>query len=98
MATVVPTALELPEEIQIIAAGEELPEQVTLWQDAWRRLTRNRMAVIGLVIIAIFIITALVSFGWTPYPTWKQALWPSYQTPRLLTPLGHALSGRAIFS
>ncbi len=98
MATVVPTALELPEEIQIIAAGEELPEQVTLWQDAWRRLTRNRMAVIGLVIIAIFIITALVSFVWTPYPTWKQALGPTYQTPTLLHPLGLDDYGRDILS
>src|SRR5260370_8269715 len=98
MATVVPTALELPEEIQSIAAGEERPEQVTLWQDAWRRLTRNRMAVIGLVIIAIFIITALVSFVWTPYPTWKQALGPTYQTPTLLHPLGLDDYGRDILS
>src|SRR5260370_5333411 len=86
MATVVPTALELPEEIQIIATGEDLPEQVTLWQDAWRRLTRNRMAVIGLVIITIFIVTALVSFVCTPYPTWRQALGPTYQGPSLLHP------------
>src|SRR5713101_3105257 len=81
MATVVPTALELPEELHVIGV-EELPEQVTLWQDAWRRLQRNRMAVIGLVIIAVFFVTALLSLVWTPYPTWRQALGPTYQGPR----------------
>lgn len=97
MATVVPTALEMPEELQVVA-GEELPEQVTLWQDAWRRLTRNRMAVVGLVIIATFVITALVSFVWTPYPTWRQALGPTYQGPTLLHPLGLDDFGRDILS
>jgi oligopeptide transport system permease protein len=97
MATVVPTALEMPEELQVVA-GEELPEQVTLWQDAWRRLTRNRMAVVGLVIITIFIITALVSFVWTPYPTWRQALGPTYQGPTLLHPFGLDDFGRDMLS
>src|SRR5260370_35244171 len=98
MATVVPTALELPEEIQIIAAGEELPEQVTLWQDAWRRLTRNRMAVIGLVIIGGFVLTAIVSLFWTPYAIWRQALGPTHSGPSLLHPFGLAAYGRHIFS
>jgi oligopeptide transport system permease protein len=98
MATVVPTALELPEEIQVVTAGEELPEQVTLWQDAWRRLTRNRMAVIGLFIIGMFIVTALVSFVWTPYPTWRQALGPTYQGPTLLHPFGLDDFGRDLMS
>jgi oligopeptide transport system permease protein len=98
MATVVPTALEMPEELQVVGTAEELPEQVTLWQDAWRRLTRNRMAVVGLVIIAIFILTALVSFVWTPYPTWRQALGPTYQGPTLLHPLGLDDYGRDILS
>src|SRR5260370_34804296 len=87
MATV-PTTIDMPAEIQIVQAGEELPEQVTLWQDAWRRLTRNRMAVIGLVIIGIFLSTAILSLFWTPYPTWRQALGPTYQGPTLLHPPG----------
>src|SRR5216683_610526 len=98
MATVVPTALEIPLEIQIVAAGEELPDQVTLWQDAWRRLRRNRLAVIGLVIIGIFLTTALVSFVWTPYATWRQALGPTYQGPTLLHPFGLDDYGRDILS
>ena len=97
MATVVPTALEVPEELQAIGA-EELPEQVTLWQDAWRRLTRNRMAVIGLVIIGVFVLTAIVSLFYTPYPIWKQALGTTYSGPSLLHPLGLDDYGRDILS
>jgi len=98
MATVVPTALELPDQLQVVGAAEELPEQVTLWQDAWRRLKRNRLAVIGLVIIGVFLTTALVSFVWTPYPTWRQALGPTYQGPTLIHPLGLDDYGRDILS
>src|ERR1700686_173475 len=97
MATVVPSALEAPTELQIVV-GEDLPEQVTLWQDAWRRLTRNRMAGVGLVIISVFIVPAVLSFFWTPYPTWKQALGPTYQGPTLLHPLGLDDFGRDILS
>src|SRR5713226_5006157 len=97
MATVVPTTIEVPQELHVIGV-EELPEQVTLWQDAWRRLRRNRLAVIGLVIIGIFLTTALVSFVWTPYATWRQALGPTYQGPTLLHPFGLDDYGRDILS
>jgi oligopeptide transport system permease protein len=96
MATSIP-ALEVSEELHVTNV-EELPEQITLWQDAWQRLTRNRLAVVGLVIIAIFITTAIVSFFWTPYPTWRQALGPTYQGPTLAHPLGLDDYGRDILS
>ena len=97
MATVVPSALEVSEELQVVL-GDELPEQVTLWQDAWRRLTRNRMAVIGMVIIGFFLVVALLSFVWTPYETWRQGLGPTYQGPTLKHPLGLDDFGRDILS
>src|SRR6267378_2617515 len=78
--------------------GAEITEHVTLGQDAWRRLRRNRLAVIGLVIISFFVVTALVSFVWTPYPTWRQALGPTYQGPSLIHPLGLDDYGRDILS
>ena len=98
MATAVPGAIEVSEELLNVTGVDELPEQVTLWQDAWQRLTRNRLAVVGLVIIAIFITTAIVSFFWTPYPTWRQALGPTYQGPTLAHPLGLDDYGRDILS
>jgi oligopeptide transport system permease protein len=98
MATAVPGAIEVSEELLNVTGVDELPEQVTLWQDAWQRLTRNRLAVIGLVIIGVFLLTAIVSFIWTPYPTWRQALGPTYQGPTLAHPLGLDDYGRDILS
>src|ERR1700694_1025371 len=97
MAIVVPTIVERPEEPFVIGA-DELPEQVTLWQDAWRRLKRDRVSVIGLVIIGVFVLVAIVSFFWTPYPIWRQALGPTYQGPTLIHPLGLDDYGRDILS
>jgi oligopeptide transport system permease protein len=96
MATV-PTTIESAAEL-LETASVELPEHATLGQDAWRRLKRNRLAVIGLVIIGIFFVTALVSFVWTPYPIWRQALGPTYQSATLAHPLGLDDYGRDILS
>jgi oligopeptide transport system permease protein len=97
MAIVAPNPIAAREVVHVVGV-DELPQQVTLWQDAWRRLTRNRMAVVGLVIIGIFFAAAIVSLFWTPYPTWKQALGPTYQGPTLLHPLGLDDYGRDILS
>ena len=59
----------------------EMPEQATLLTDAWRRIRRNRLALVGGVIIAILFITALISIVWTPFPTWLQAVGPTYDPP-----------------
>ena len=86
------------EQSQELALDTELSEHVTLGQDAWRRLRRNRLAIIGLTIIALFFVVALVSIVWTPYPTWRQALGPTYQGPTLAHPLGLDDYGRDIMS
>ena len=93
MATV-PTTVEASQELLI----SELPDQISMTQDAWRRLRQNRLAVVGLVIIAFFLVTALASLVWTPYPTWQQALGPTYQGPTPAHPLGLDDYGRDIFS
>src|SRR2546430_6062031 len=80
-----PQSLESSQE-QLLE--QDIADHVTLGQDAWRRLRRNRLAVIGLVIISVFIVSALISFVWTPYPTWRQALGPTHQGPTLAHPLG----------
>jgi len=90
----IPTTVEASQELLV----GDLPEQLSLGQDAWRRLKRNRLAIIGLVIIAIFLVTALVSIVWTPYATWRQALGPTYQGPTLAHPLGLDDYGRDILS
>ena len=90
-----PQSLESSQE-QLLE--QDIADHVTLGQDAWRRLRRNRLAVIGLVIISVFIVSALISFVWTPYPTWRQALGPTYQGPTLAHPLGLDDYGRDILS
>src|SRR5947207_9725952 len=76
----------------------EIPEQVTLLTDAWRRIRRNRLALVGGVIIVILFIVALISIVWTPYPTWLQAVGPTYQPPSAAHPLGLDQAGRDILS
>ncbi|MFI7021121.1 ABC transporter permease [Micromonospora sp. NPDC049900] len=49
-----------------LAAREE-ERGVSLWQDAFRRLRRNPAAVIGAVILAIFVVVALVGPFLVPY-------------------------------
>lgn len=76
----------------------EVPEQVTLLTDAWRRIRRNRLALLGGAIIVLLFITALISVVWTPYPTWLQAVGPTYQPPSPGHPLGLDQAGRDILS
>ncbi len=92
MAQAAPVA---PPEVEL---GYEIPEQVTLLSDAWRRLRRNRLALIGAVIITLLIIVALISVVWTPYPTWLQAVGPTYQPPSPQHLLGLDQAGRDILS
>src|SRR5205809_7612218 len=88
----VPSTVEAAQEFLI----SELPEQSSLGQDAWRRLKRNRLAVVGLVSNEIFFVTALISIVWTPHPTWRQALDATYAAPSPPHPLGLADYGRHI--
>jgi oligopeptide transport system permease protein len=76
----------------------EMPEQVTLLSDAWRRIRRNRLALVGLTIVTILFIVALISIVWTPYPTWLQAVGPTYEPPSLKHLLGLDQAGRDILS
>jgi oligopeptide transport system permease protein len=77
----------------------EMPaQQVTLLSDAWRRLRRNRLALIGGGIILFLLVVALISIVWTPYPTWLQAVGPTYQPPSSRHLLGLDQAGRDILS
>jgi oligopeptide transport system permease protein len=76
----------------------EMPEQVTLLSDAWRRIRRNRLALVGGGIILLLVIVALISIFWTPYPTWLEAVGPTYSPPSLQHPLGLDAAGRDLLS
>jgi oligopeptide transport system permease protein len=94
MASIPGTAL--PEEY--VSDVYEMPEQVTLWQDAWRRVRRNKLALVGASIIGVLVLMAVVSVFWTPYPVWKQAVGPTYAGISAQHWLGLDASGRDILS
>jgi ABC-type dipeptide/oligopeptide/nickel transport system permease subunit len=95
MATV-PSDYALEENF--VASEFEVGEAVSLWQDTWRRMRRNKLALVASGIVLFIILVAIVAQFWTPYPIWKQGVGPTYQTPTLKHPLGLDQSGRDILS
>ncbi|HEY6958909.1 MAG TPA: ABC transporter permease [Candidatus Limnocylindria bacterium] len=55
MATTAATAQERAAELNVLVR-----KQRSLWQDAWYRLLRNKAAIVGMVVIALFMITAAI--------------------------------------
>jgi oligopeptide transport system permease protein len=96
MATA-PSDYVLQEEF-IASEQYEVGESVSLWQDTWRRMRRNRLALIASAFVLFVILVAVVAQFWTPYPIWRQGVGPTYQTPTLKHPLGLDQSGRDILS
>jgi oligopeptide transport system permease protein len=83
----------------------DVPEQTGLWQDAWIRFRRNRLAVAGLVVIVVMIVLAVgARLPTTPGGIWhilhltadpfKQDVVNSYALPSLSHPLGTDILGR----
>ena len=74
-------------------------KQRSLWGDAWRRLTRNKLAIIGLIIVSTFIVLAILAPVIAPY---GQAEVVDYRLarhgPSWMWPLGLDQNGRDIFS
>ncbi len=72
--------------------------QTSLWADAWRRLKRNRMALVATIFIAFLVVVAVVSVFWTPYPIYRQEVAPTYDGISAQHILGADQLGRDIFS
>ena len=70
------------------------PEQVSLWQDAWRRFRRNKLSMAGMVVFVLIAIMAVVSIFWTPYSLFQQGLGDITDPFSLKHPLGLDASGR----
>jgi oligopeptide transport system permease protein len=86
----------------------------SLWQDAWRRLLRNRAAMVGGIIVLLLIFTAVFAPLLAPYgyadqvlkdnnkvPPWIVRLFPTmapYARISLQYPLGADYVGRDIYS
>jgi len=74
------------------------PEQASLWSDAWRRLRRNRFALISSVYLAFLVGVALLALVWTPYRMSAIGLAQIYSGPSAAHLLGADELGRDILS
>jgi oligopeptide transport system permease protein len=74
------------------------PEQASLWSDAWRRLKRNRLALIATVYLVLLVAVALVALVWTPYRMSEVGVTQTYAHPSLAHLLGADELGRDILS
>lgn len=74
------------------------PEQASLWSDAWRRLRRNRMALIASIYLAVLVAIALVALVYTPYRMSAIGIAQTYSGPSSAHWLGADELGRDILS
>jgi oligopeptide transport system permease protein len=73
--------------------------QRSLWGDAWRRLIKNKLAVVGLVIVTLFTLLAVLAPVLAPYGQ-SEVVDPrlARMGPSWLFPMGLDANGRDIFS
>ena len=73
-------------------------EPMTLWQDALRRLLRNKLAIAGMVILAVFLLSAILASWIAPYDPVVQELVCRREPPSREHLLGIDEVGRDVLS
>jgi oligopeptide transport system permease protein len=73
---------------------DSAPAQASLWTDAWRRLRRNRLALVATVYLLLIVAVALVAIFWTPYRMSEVGLVAPYSGPSFAHPFGADNLGR----
>jgi oligopeptide transport system permease protein len=82
----------------IQTAGLIAPTQASLWSDAWRRLRRNRLALIGAVFLVLLVGVALLALVYTPYRMNEVGVGLPYKGPSPQHLFGLDALGRDVFS
>ena len=85
-------------ELSGFEASSRVRAHRTLWQDAGRRLLKNRLSVFGLFVLAFFVVAAAIGPYLTPYDFLAQDVNQRLQGPSLGHWLGTDALGRDIFS
>ncbi|TMB88363.1 MAG: ABC transporter permease [Chloroflexi bacterium] len=82
----------------VVAREIPSPEQASLWSDAWRRLRRNRMALISTIYLVLLVLVALLAIFYTPYRMSAVGIAPTYSGPSQAHLLGADGVGRDVLS
>jgi oligopeptide transport system permease protein len=75
----------------------ELPVE-SLWASGWKRLKRNRAAMVGLVVISVLVLAAILAPLLSPYDPYFQDYGESFHGMSLAHPMGSDQLGRDLFS
>lgn len=70
----------------------------TFWGDAWKRMKRNKLGLVGVVLILVLVLVAIFADQICPYNYAKTAPLEAYQGPSLQHLFGTDNLGRDIFS
>ena len=92
------TTLSPSQENIPVPALEELEEGTSLWRDAWRRLSRNRLALMALVTFLFIVLLCVVGPWLSPYGYEDQKLEYGAQGPSLAHWLGTDTLGRDLLT
>jgi ABC-type dipeptide/oligopeptide/nickel transport system permease subunit len=81
-------------------AAEAAPtRQSSLWRDAWHRMIRNKLAVLGMIIVAVFVLTAIFAEFIAPYGESEVVHFTLKESPpSWYFPMGIDQNGRDVFS
>jgi oligopeptide transport system permease protein len=87
-------------ERPVIATERVMPRRTSrgLWRDAWRRLTRNKLAMGGLVVIVLLLLLAVFADLLAPYDPTRLFPGQSYAPPSAAHWLGTDDVGRDVLS
>lgn len=77
---------------------KEMLKSSGFWGEAWKSLRKNRMAMLGLVIMAVLIFSCVFANFLAPYGIDEQNLKERFLSPSLAHPFGTDNLGRDIFS
>ncbi|GAB6934537.1 dipeptide ABC transporter permease DppC [Calditerricola yamamurae] len=98
MAATIPNELFRPLDRTELNAERIARPTVTYWQDAWRRLKQNKLAMVGLAIIVLLAVLAIVGPLLTPYSYEYQDLRQKNQAPSAEHWFGTDDLGRDVFT
>lgn len=69
----------------------------SLWYEAWLRFRRNRLAMLGLVMVISVILIAILAPYLAPYDPFKQLIWTEGRAAKLAAPSGEHWMGTDLY-